>query len=130
MDEVIQNIATYIRTNIPSPQTYTFKRPSNVNSITIIPAAQSGNNVRMWSQETTFSIGVYDKTNARTSYLKAMEIRDLLLNAQGNIVVDGVRYLLFKAENTLPEVIDIAEDDNEIYGFIFTVKYIDNTIPV
>ena len=130
MDEVIQNIAAYIRTNIPSPQTYTFKRPSKVNSITIIPATQSGNNVRMWSQETAFSVGVYDKTNPRTSYLKAMEIRDLLLNAQGNIVVGGVRYLLFKAENTLPEVIDIAEDDNEIYGFIFTVKYIDNTIPV
>jgi hypothetical protein len=128
-DDVIQQIGTYIRTNITTPKTYVYKRPSDVDSITIVPATQSPANVRMWSQTTTVSIGVYSKASPQSSYQKAVDIRDLLLDKKGTLVTDGVRYLSFYAEHPLPQVVDIAEDDNEIYGFIFTVKYIDNTIP-
>jgi hypothetical protein len=129
-DDVIQQIGAYIRTNITSPQAHVYKRPSNVDSITIIPYTQSPANVRMWSQETFVSIGVYIKASPQASYQKAMDIRDLLLAKKGTLATNGVKFLSFYTDAILPQVIDIAEDDNEIYGFTFKVKYIDNTVPV
>jgi len=129
MDEVIQNIAEYIRNSISSPQTYTYKRPSKVDSIVVIPSTQNPANVKMWSQDTYVTVMVYSKASPQSSYTKVMDIRDLLLEAQGVLVTDGVKFLGFYAESPLPSVVDVAEDDNEIYGMSFKVKYIDNTIP-
>lgn len=128
-DDVIQQIRTFIASNIVTPQTYAYKRPSSVDSIYIIPVNQSPANVRMWSQTTAVSVGVYMKAGPQASYTKAMDIRDLLLNKKGRLEADGVRFLSFYAQAPLPQVVDVAEDDNEVYGFTFTVKYIDNTIP-
>lgn len=129
-DDVIQQIRKYISSGINSPTAYAYKRPPNVNSITIIPVSDSSANVRMWSQTTSFQIGVYIKDSPQQAYQKAMDIRDLLLEKKGVLESNGVRFLSFYAGQSLPMVVDIAEDDNEIYGFVFKAKYIDNTIPI
>jgi hypothetical protein len=82
----------------------------------------------MWSQTQIFSIEVLKKVSLKASYDLCLKIRDILVDSAGVLDTNGQRVLKIYAENTAPEVVDVTQEENEVYGITFRVKYIDNTI--
>jgi hypothetical protein len=99
-------------------------------SITIKPISSGPANVEMWEQDKYFSIEVTNKTSPQSCFNLVNDIRDLLLAKRGLFVTGGVTFLRVFAENTNPEVVDITQEENEVYGMTFRAKLIDDTIPL
>jgi hypothetical protein len=130
---LLSDLRTYIENNLPSGETtgvYSFQRPSGIDSIVVKPGSSPQANVKMWSQEQFFSIEVIKKVSPQASYNLCLALRDIIVNGKGVLVTGQQRTLGIYAENTAPEVVDTTQEENEVYGITFRVKYIDNTIPV
>jgi hypothetical protein len=128
---MINEIRNFLEDNLPMGETlgvYAFQRPANVDSITIKPSNSPQANVEMWSQTQIFSIEVLKKVSLKASYDLCLKIRDILVDSAGVLDTNGQRVLKIYAENTAPEVVDVTQEENEVYGITFRVKYIDNTI--
>jgi hypothetical protein len=126
---MINQIRDYIEANITGTDVYAFQRPATGDSITVKPSSSPQANVEMWNQTQFFSVEVLKKASPKTSYDLCLQIRDLLLTGKGTLE-GGQRTLKIYAENTAPEVVDVTQDENEVYGISYRVKYIDDTIPV
>lgn len=133
IEDLIEQIRLYVAANLPEGETtavYAFKRPIKKDSITIKTSSSPAANVRMWSQEFFITVEVIKKESPKASFDLCRKIRDVLLDKKGTFVSDGARVLSIYANNTIPEVMDVTQDRNEVYGILYKVKYIDNTIPV
>jgi hypothetical protein len=127
---MINEIREFLESEITTIGVYAFQRPSGVDSITIKPSSSPQANVEMWSQEQFFNIEVLIKESQKASYDLCLSIRDILVGARGILVNNGQKILKIYAENTAPEVVDVTQEDNEVYGITYRVKYIDNSIPI
>lgn len=130
---LLTDLRTYIENNLPNGEitgVYAFQRPSGIDSIVIKPGSSPQANVGMWSQEQFFSLEVIKKVSPKASYDLCLALRDKLVGNKGVLVTGQQRTLAIYAENTAPEVVDTTQEENEVYGITFKVKYLDNTIPV
>jgi hypothetical protein len=127
---MINEIQTYLETQITGTGVYAFQRPPSGDSITVKPGSSPQANVEMWSQTQFVSIEVLKKASPQAGYNLCLDIRNILVGAKGILTLGGQRTLKIYAENTAPEVVDVTQDENDVYGITFRVKYIDNTIPV
>lgn len=131
-DTWMQNIATYITNNLTGsnlPDVYVFRRPPIANSISVLPANSQLANVEMPQQDNFFSIEVVIKGQPQTSFNLCGQIRDILLAKQGLLVSGGVNFLKIFALNTHPEVVDITQEESEVYGILYKARLIDEGIP-
>ena len=128
--DFLQNIKDYLKTELNRTDIYLFQRPMSAESITIKPISSGPANVEMWEQDKYFSIEVTNKTSPQSCFNLVNDIRDLLLAKRGLFVTGGVTFLRVFAENTNPEVVDITQEENEVYGMTFRAKLIDETIPL
>lgn len=126
---MINQVRDYIEANVTGTGVYAYQRPLNVDSITVKPGGSPQANVNMWSQAQFFTVEVLKRANPKAGYDLCLEIRDILLGGKGTLG-GGQRTLKIYAENTAPEVVDVTQDENEVYGITYRVKYIDDTIPV